>query len=173
MINFLLFILVLPLLPHVEIMSNITSQMILFKDFLCRNFGQASFFLIAVSSPIPTFLKVMSIVISKLKPQMQTFHLNLESWYQKVIIRSVLVEIFMCLWTSRGQGTKWSLRASYAWVRELSSKTLRANENENQSFRKFSISQSTVKETGTCYYTSLSAPWLLPTDQRGRQDPLI
>lgn len=106
MINFLLFILVLPLLPHVEIMSNITSQMILFKDFLCRNFGQASFFLIAVSSPVPTFLKVVSIVISKLKPQMQSFHLNLESWYQKVIIRSVLVEIFMCLWTSRGQGLK-------------------------------------------------------------------
>lgn len=78
--------------------------------------------------------------------------------------------ILMCGWGWKPQ-TKWSLRAFYAWV-GASSKTLRANENENKSFRKFSISQSTVKEAGTCDYTSLSARWLLPTDQRGRQDPL-
>lgn len=47
---------------------------------------------------------------------------------------------------------KWSLKAFYAWV-GASSKTLETNENEEQSFRKYSTSQSTVKGAVTCDYT--------------------
>lgn len=64
------------------------------------------FLLSAAPSPISSFLKVMSTVISQFKIQMQSFHWNLESQCQKSIIGSMWLEIFMCLWTSREQGLK-------------------------------------------------------------------
>lgn len=64
-----------------------------------------------------------------------------------------------------------ALKGLYAWV-GASSKTLKTNENEEQSFRKYSTSQSTAKGAMTCDYTQPVSTTALLTDHWGHQDPL-